>query len=354
MELGRRVALRAEYRMLIDGSLVTASDGAEIDNVSPATGAVLGAVAAAGGQDMDAAIGAARRAFDAGDWSTNRALRKRCLEQLQNALEAEKELLREELVAEVGCPVMTTQSAQLDWPLTESLRYPSHLIDDFTWERVLDGGGLFGERNVRMVVKEPAGVVAAITPSNFPIEVILNKLGPALAAGNTVVLKPDPHTPWNATRLGRLVAEHTDIPPGVVNVITTGSNEVAAQLGIDPRIDLVSFTGSTAVGKALMRTGADYETELPVTVTPLGAIARLEHALSNFEGEQDNYRRRQEDARRRVASYQPRIGEAFAFEAELELKREQLAHLEADLAASTDNNPGLVVGVAEGGTRRAA
>ncbi len=90
MELGRRVALRAEYRMLIDGSLVTASDGAEIDNVSPATGAVLGAVAAAGGQDMDAAIGAARRAFDAGDWSTNRALRKRCLEQLQNALEAEK------------------------------------------------------------------------------------------------------------------------------------------------------------------------------------------------------------------------------------------------------------------------
>ena len=106
MELGRRVALRAEYRMLIDGSLVTASDGAEIDNVSPATGAVLGAVAAAGGQDMDAAIGAARRAFDAGDWSTNRALRKRCLEQLQNALEAGKELLREELVAEVGGSVL--------------------------------------------------------------------------------------------------------------------------------------------------------------------------------------------------------------------------------------------------------
>ncbi len=67
---------------------------------------------------------------------------------------------------------------------------------------MLDGGGLFGDRNVRTVVKEPVGVVAAITPSNFPIEVILNKLGPALAAGNTVVLKPDPNTPWNATRLG--------------------------------------------------------------------------------------------------------------------------------------------------------
>jgi aldehyde dehydrogenase (NAD+) len=161
------------------------------------------------------------------------------------------------LIAETGCPAMTTQSAQLDWPLAEALRYPRGLIDDFEWERTLDCGGLFGERNVRTVVKEPVGVVGAITPSNFPIEVILNKLGPALAAGNTVVLKPDPHTPWNATRLGRLIAEHTDIPPGVVNVVPTSSNEVAAQLGTDPRVDMISFTGSTDVGKLLMRRGAD-------------------------------------------------------------------------------------------------
>ena len=110
---------------------------------------------------------------------------------------------------------------------------------------------------MRTVVKEPVGVVGAITPSNFPIEVILNKLGPALAAGNTVVLKPDPNTPWNATRLGRLIAERTDIPPGVVNVVPTPSNEVAAQLGTDPRVDMISFTGSTDVGKLLMRLGAD-------------------------------------------------------------------------------------------------
>ncbi|PRC46460.1 aldehyde dehydrogenase, partial [Mycobacterium sp. ITM-2017-0098] len=201
--------------------------------------------------------GAARRAFDETDWGTNRALRKRCLEQLQDAIESEKESLRTELVAEVGCPVMTTETAQLDWPLAESLRYPAHLIDEFEWERLLDGGGLFGDRNVRTVVKEAVGVVAAVTPSNFPIEVILNKLGPALAAGNTVVLKPDPHTPWNATRLGRLIAEKTDIPPGVVNIVTTPSNDVAGLLGTDPRVDLVSFTGSTAVGKLLMRQGAD-------------------------------------------------------------------------------------------------
>jgi aldehyde dehydrogenase (NAD+) len=206
---------------------------------------------------MDRAIAAARRAFDESDWSTNRALRKRCMEQLQSAIEAEKDDLREELIAEVGCPAMTTESAQLDWPLADGLRYPAKLIDDFEWERVLEGGGLFGDRNVRTVVKEPVGVVAAITPSNFPIEVILNKLGPALATGNTVVLKPDPNTPWNATRLGRLIAEHTDIPTGVVNVVPTPFNEVAGLLGTDPRVDMISFTGSTAVGKLLMRQGAD-------------------------------------------------------------------------------------------------
>ena len=257
VELGRQAAKRAETRLLIDGQLVAASSGAEFDNVSPATGLVLGSTAATQAEDMESAVAPARRAFDDTDWSTNRALRKRCLEQLQSAIEAEHDDLRDELIAEVGCPEMTTQSAQLDWPLADGLRYPARLIDEFEWERKLDGGGLFGERNVRTVVKEPVGVVAAITPSNFPIEVILNKLGPALATGNTVVLKPDPNTPWNATRLGRLIAEHTDIPAGVVNVVTAPSNEVAGILGTDPRVDAISFTGSTAVGKLLMRQGAD-------------------------------------------------------------------------------------------------
>ncbi|HET9876912.1 MAG TPA: aldehyde dehydrogenase family protein [Mycobacterium sp.] len=257
VELGERAAQRAESRMLIDGGLVAAASGAEFDNVSPATGLVLGVTAAAGAADMESAINSARRAFDDTDWSTNRKLRRRCLEQLQSALETEQEELREELIAEAGCPVMTTQLAQLDWPLVDALGYPARLVDEFEWERALEGGGLFGDRNVRTVVKEPVGVVAAITPSNFPIEVILNKLGPALATGNTVVLKPDPHTPWNATRLGRLIAERTDVPAGVVNVVPTPDNEVAGMLASDPRVDMISFTGSTGVGKMLMRRGAD-------------------------------------------------------------------------------------------------
>ena len=257
VEIGRRAARHAERRMLIDGDLVDAELGHEFDNLSPATGSTLGTTASATPQDMVRAIASARRAFDDTDWSTNGPLRKRCLEQLQAALESERDQLREELIAEVGCPEMMIATAQLDWPLAESLRYPAGLIDSFEWERHLDGGGLFGDRNARMVVKEAVGVVGAITPSNFPIEVILNKLGPALATGNTVILKPDPHTPWNATRLGRLAAEHTDFPAGVLNVVPTADNDVAELLATDPRVDMISFTGSTAVGKQLVRAGAD-------------------------------------------------------------------------------------------------
>ena len=125
--------------MLIDGELVAATGGAEFDNVSPATGRVLGRTAAAQSRRHGPRHRSGARRFDESDWSTNRALRKRCLEQLQAAIEADREELREELIAEVGCPVMTTQSAQLDWPLAEALRYPARLIDDFDWERTLDG-----------------------------------------------------------------------------------------------------------------------------------------------------------------------------------------------------------------------
>ena len=256
-DVGRRAAARAETRLLIDGELTSATEGEEFENFSPATGASLGVTAAAGPRDMLRAIDAARRAFDETGWSTDRALRRRCLGQLQQGLEDEKQEFADELVAEVGCPAMTLRNAQLDWPLAESLRYPARLIDEFEWERTLSGGGLFGERNVRTVVQEPVGVVAAICPSNFPVEVILNKLGPALAAGNTVVLKPDPNTPWNATRIGRIIAERTDIPPGVVNIVPTPSNDVASLLATDPGVDMISFTGSTAVGRTLMRLGAE-------------------------------------------------------------------------------------------------
>jgi aldehyde dehydrogenase (NAD+) len=249
-------AVTGETRMLIDGKLVEAQSGKVFDNVNPATEQVLGTVADAGHEDMEAAIAGARRAFDESAWATDRQLRKRCLLQLQEALEGERELLRAELVAEVGAPVLLTYGPQLDAPLDEGLRWPAEQIDRFTWERDLPEGHAFGTNSWRKVAKEPAGVVAAIVPWNYPFEVTINKLGQALATGNTVILKAAPNTPWNATRIGRLAAEQTDLPPGVLQVVTTSDNAVAEDLVVDPRVDLVSFTGSTAVGRRIMEKGA--------------------------------------------------------------------------------------------------
>lgn len=249
-------AIQGETRLLIDGKLVEAQSGRTFQNINPATEEVLGDVADAGSQDMDTAIAAARRAFDETDWSTKHKFRQQCLLQLQDALEAEREELRAELVAEVGCPVLITYGPQLDAPLEEALRWPAAYIDEFHWERDLPTGTAFGSQSWRKVLKEAAGVVGAIVPWNYPFEVSINKLGQALATGNTVILKAAPDTPWNATRIGRLVAERTDIPPGVLQVITTSDNSVAEQLVTDPRVDLISFTGSTAVGRRIMEKGA--------------------------------------------------------------------------------------------------
>jgi aldehyde dehydrogenase (NAD+) len=249
---GRQLTGAHDNRLLIDGKLVDPVGGATFDNVNPYTEEVIGPVPDGSGADIAAAIAAARRAFDQTDWPTNKALRKRCLEQLTDALEAEREELRQELVEEVGCPVAITYAPQLDTPLGEALRWPARYIDEFPWERDPGAGASMGAPTRRLVTKEPVGVVGAITPWNFPLEITLNKLGPALATGNTVVLKPAPDTPYNALRLARLAAEHTDMPAGVLNVVTSSDGLVGEVLTLDPRVDLISFTGSTAVGRRIM------------------------------------------------------------------------------------------------------
>ncbi|HET6952861.1 MAG TPA: aldehyde dehydrogenase family protein [Acidimicrobiales bacterium] len=247
-----------EHRLLIDGKLVEAGGGGTFDNVNPATEEVLGQTADGTAADMAAAIAAARHAFDTSAWATDRELRKRCILQLQAAIEGEQEDLRAELVAEVGCPVLITYGPQLDAPLREALRWPVDQIDTFPWSRELGPKDAFamGMDSQREVWKEPIGVVGVIVPWNFPVEIILNKLGPILAMGNTCVLKPAPDTPWNATRIGRLVAERTDLPPGVVNVVASSDHLVGEVLTSSPLVDMVAFTGSTATGRRVMTAAA--------------------------------------------------------------------------------------------------
>jgi aldehyde dehydrogenase (NAD+) len=246
-----------EPRMLIDGKLVEGQAGS-FANINPATEEILGEVTDASKADMLRAIDAARRAFDDSDWSTNRLLRKNCLLQLHAAIEAEVEELREELIREVGCPRAVTHGPQLDAPLQDGLKYPARMIDEFAWEDDLGDAfvSVTGQLTRRKVWHEPVGVVGAIVPWNFPFEVTVNKLAQALATGNTVVLKPAPNTPFNATRLGRLIAEHTDIPAGVVNVVPASDHFVGEELTLSPKVDMISFTGSTAVGQRIMEKGA--------------------------------------------------------------------------------------------------
>jgi len=251
------VKVRFEPKMMIDGKLVEGQAGT-FTNINPATEETLGEVADASKADMHRAIDAARRAFDETDWSTNRELRKRCLLQLHEAIESEREELREELILEVGTPRAITFGPQLDAPLEDGLKYPARLIDEYPWE--IDLGdkviSLTGALTTRKVWREPAGVVGAIVPWNFPFEVTINKIGQALATGNTVVLKAAPDTPFNATRLGRLIADKTDIPAGVISVITASDHLVGEELTLSPKVDLISFTGSTAVGRRIMEKGA--------------------------------------------------------------------------------------------------
>ncbi|HEX4220845.1 MAG TPA: aldehyde dehydrogenase family protein [Pseudonocardiaceae bacterium] len=240
--------------MLIDGELVGASDGARFDNVNPSTEERVGAVPDATSSDVDTAIRAARRAFDRTGWATDTELRQRCLRQLQAAFNKNIDLIRPALVAETGTPVLLTRSVQLD----AAVGFLSHyidLLDTYEFERPLPStpGGPPGVRTVR---REAAGVVSAITPWNYPLYLNLCKMSAALAAGCTVVLKPAPDTPWSATLIAELIVEHTDIPAGVVNIVTTADNGVAAQLTTHPMVDAVTFTGSTATGRRIMAAAA--------------------------------------------------------------------------------------------------
>lgn len=243
-----------ESQLLIDGEFVAGRSGT-FRTVNPATEEILGDAADASLEDMNAAIAAARRAFDATNWSRNLELRVRCVRQLQTAMRDHVEELRELAIAEVGAPRMLTSMAQLEGPI-EDLSFCADTAQSFQWTTDLGVAAPMGIKTHRTIVREAIGVVGAITPWNFPNQINLAKLGPALAAGNTVVLKPAPDTPWSAAALGELIVEHTDIPPGVVNIVTSSDHGVGALLSEDPRVDLVSFTGSTTTGRAVMAAGS--------------------------------------------------------------------------------------------------
>ncbi|PYE12183.1 aldehyde dehydrogenase (NAD+) [Williamsia limnetica] len=241
--------------LLIDGKLVPGSGGT-FDIINPATEEVIGQAADGTAADMDAAIAAARTAFDTTTWSRDPAFRAKCLRQLRDALQGHVDELREITIAEVGAPHFLTSGPQLEGPIAD-LGYFADLAENYEWSSDLGRAKPMGIKNDRVVQREAAGVVGAITPWNFPHQINFAKIGPALAAGCTVVLKPAPDTPWCAALVGKIIAEETDMPAGVINIVTSSDHSVGALLSTDPRVDIVSFTGSTATGKKVMIAAAE-------------------------------------------------------------------------------------------------
>src|SRR5487761_437764 len=251
-----RPTVTGEARLLIDGKLVESSSGESFANIDPATEQSLGDTADGTVADMETAIAAARRAFAETTCSTDHTFRRRCLEQLRRALETHKEELRHIVVAEAGSPIALTYAIQVEMPI-DDVPYWAEQAEVYPYDQDMGERTVFGQRTRRMVLREATGVVGAITPWNFPLNLNLAKLSPALAAGNTIVLKPAPDTPWSATILGRLIAEETDIPPGVVNVVASSDHLVGEVLTTDPRVDMITFTGSTATGRRIMAKGSE-------------------------------------------------------------------------------------------------
>ncbi|MBB6376336.1 aldehyde dehydrogenase (NAD+) [Pseudonocardia eucalypti] len=242
----------------VGGEWRNASGAGQETVLDPATGAPLGAVPNAGPADVAAAVAAARAASDAGGWAeaTPRA-RSEALYRLADELSGMVARLLDVVVAETGCPVRLARSQQVELPLrhleywAEAARRPELTGRAPVVTPRPGGPATLGAWAVR---REPYGVVAAITPYNFPLLENVMKLGPALAAGNTVVLKPSPYTPYSALLLAE-AAERAGLPAGVLNVVTGGA-EVGAALTRDARVDLVSFTGSDAVGAHILAAAA--------------------------------------------------------------------------------------------------
>ncbi|WP_374025320.1 aldehyde dehydrogenase family protein [Mycobacterium sp. HNNTM2301] len=242
---GSRSLLDAEGHYI--GGRWTDPDNGRYDVINPATEAVIGTAPDASVAQVEQAIAAARTAFDTGPWpAADPAERARCLQQLSDALLARGEELYALAQAEWGCSA-NERLIHVDGPVF-MVGHAAELALEPS-EAPLEAWGAAGTTLLRY---EPLGVVAAMTPWNFPHTLNVMKLGAALAAGNTLVLKPSPLTPLAGLALARIIHEDTDIPPGVVNVVTPTSVEASRILTLDPRVDMVSFTGSSVVGRDVM------------------------------------------------------------------------------------------------------
>ncbi|MGX8012969.1 aldehyde dehydrogenase [Mesorhizobium sp. ORM8.1] len=245
--VGKASAIRFRDKAFIDGKAVPARSGRTFASVNPATGATLAEVASCGEEDIDLAVAAARRSFEAGVWSrTSPQHRKQVLLRLAELL---RENLQElALLESLDMGKLVKDAATIDVPGSAAIfQWYGEAID-----KIYDEVAPTSQGDLALVRREPLGVVGAVVPWNFPLDMATRKCAPALAAGNSVVLKPAEQSPFSALRLAELAME-AGLPAGVLNVVP-GLGETAGQaLGRHMDVDCLAFTGSTAVGKMFLQ-----------------------------------------------------------------------------------------------------
>ena len=244
---GQADALSIRGQAFIGGDFVDSASGATFDCVSPIDGRVLAPVAACDVEDVDRAVAAARRAFEGGAWAGMApARRKRTLARFADLMSSHRGELALLETLDMGKPIRYAQAVDIAGA-ANCIRWYAEAID-----KLYDEVAPTDPSALALLTREPVGVVAAVVPWNFPLLIACWKLGPALAAGNSVVLKPAEQSPLSAIRIAELAAE-AGIPDGVLNVLP-GYGEAAGQaLGRHMDVDCVAFTGSTEVGKLFLR-----------------------------------------------------------------------------------------------------
>ena len=242
--------LATPKKLLIDGKWVPASTGKTFDSIDPATGEVLARVAEGEKADIDLAVKAARRAFESGPWPKMSASeRGRVIWKIADLIEQNTEEFAELETLDNGKPISVSRVA--DVPLAVDLfRYMAGWATKIEGSTIPISGPFFAYTR-----REPIGVVGQIIPWNFPLLMAAWKLGPALATGCTIVLKPAEQTPLSALRLGELAVE-AGLPPGVLNIVTGFGETAGAALAAHPDVDKIAFTGSTEVGKLIVQAAA--------------------------------------------------------------------------------------------------
>jgi gamma-glutamyl-gamma-aminobutyraldehyde dehydrogenase len=238
-------------RLFVDGAWIPALSGDVRPVISPRDGRELTAIAWADIADADRAVAVARRAFDEGPWPRLPAReRGELLRRLADLLEQHRSEIALLISLEMGKPIRDAYGIELR-AIIGCLRYYGELADKSAGEIPPTGDG-----ELALVTREPAGVVAAVVPWNFPLTLAGWKIGPALAAGCTVVLKTAEQSPLSMLRVAELAME-AGFPPGVLNVLTGDGHVVGRRLGEHPDVDILTFTGSTEVGRHFLRYSAD-------------------------------------------------------------------------------------------------